>query len=141
GVTEDDLGYWVKFTYKKVTSENQPYHWRAPFANAQFVEGQHATKLDDKGSFSYGEQELWYLEQAETSTHIVTFETMTREDGLGASKKLQDEALLDYNTPLHALKEIKLFSRIAGATQPIKTVKFEYDYSLCTGAPNSREGK
>jgi len=37
GVTTDDLGYWVKFTYKKTTGI---YKWRDPFVKAHYQEGE-----------------------------------------------------------------------------------------------------
>ena len=61
GVTEDDLGYWVKFTYQRTTSS---YKWRDPFSNAHYQQGWKYNFRDDKGSFVYGEKELWHLAQA-----------------------------------------------------------------------------
>jgi hypothetical protein len=135
GVTEDDLGYWVKFTYQKTADKNSPYRWRNPFSKADYQEGWKTDPRDDKGSFVYGEKEIWYLAKAETKSHVTTFTMEEREDARGVLEKLQDGN--NTGKSLYALKEIKLYTRTAGATQPIKAVKFEYDYSLCQGVYNS----
>jgi len=135
GVTEDDLGYWVKFTYTKTTDNTDRYKWRDPFSKAHYQEGWKTDPRDDKGSFSYGEKEMWYLTQAETKSHITTFTLQEREDGRGVAAKLQDAD--GKGKPVYALREIKLFTRSAGSSNPIKVVKFEYDYSLCRGVFNS----
>jgi hypothetical protein len=54
GVTADDLGYWVKFTYKKTTTDQYPYKWRDPYSKAHLQEGWKTDPRDDKGSFVYG---------------------------------------------------------------------------------------
>ncbi|MDQ3536652.1 MAG: hypothetical protein M3421_13610, partial [Bacteroidota bacterium] len=75
GVTSDDLGYWVKFTYQNITTPNDRYQWRDPFSHAHFVEGFKTDTRDDKGTFTYGTKELWYLSKAETKSHIAKFIT------------------------------------------------------------------
>lgn len=135
GVSEDDLGYWVKFTYKQVATKSDPYKWRAPFSQALLSEGLKTDDRDDKGSYTYGEKEIWYLARAETKSHIATFITEQREDSRGAAHKLQDTNQLGKR--LHALKEIRLFTRSAGSQVPIKVVKLEHDYALCKGVDNS----
>lgn len=139
GVTEDDLGYWVNFTYQKTTANNNAYKWRDPFSQAHFQEGFKTNPADDKGSFVYGEKEMWYLAKAETKSHITTFTLEEREDGRGVAAKLQDTN--GTGQPVYALKEINLFTRSAGSIYPIKKVRFEYDYSLCPGIANSSTGR
>ncbi len=90
GVTEDDLGYWVKFTYQRTASGASPYKWRDPFSGAHYQEGWKTDPRDDKGSFVYGEKELWYLARAETKSHIAVFNMDARWDGKGVKQKLQD---------------------------------------------------
>lgn len=126
GVTEDDLGYWVKFTYRKITDD---FKWRDPFSEAHFIEGWKTDPRDDKGSFSYGKKQIWYLARAETKSHIADFILDTRTDGKGVVQKLQN----DYTTgqAVNKLSEIRLYSRFAGSSQPIKVTRFEYDQSLC----------
>jgi len=141
GVTEDDLGYWVKFTYKRTADKSNPYKWRDPFSKAHFQEGWKTDARDDKGSYVYGEKEIWYLAKAETKSHIATFSLDDREDGRGVLKALQDQN--HTGMAVKALREIKLFTRASGTTNPLKVVKFEYDYALCPGVYNSatQQGK
>lgn len=134
GVSQDDLGYWVKFTYKKTTAPTQPYKWREPFSKAHYQEGWKTDPRDDKGSFTYGEKELWYLAKAETKSHIAVFKMAPRTDGRGVLNKLQDTDLTGES--VHKLTEIKLYTRLAGPAAPIKVVRFEHDYSLCKGLYN-----
>jgi hypothetical protein len=139
GVTTDDLGYWVKFTYQKTTTGSDPYRWRDPFYQAHFQEGWKTDPRDDKGSFVYGEKDIWFLAQAETKSHIATFSTEDREDGRGVARRLQTTNATGKATRL--LRNVKLYTRSAGGTHPIKTVQFDYDYSLCQGVDNSATGK
>ncbi|MCG8310322.1 MAG: hypothetical protein MI975_23205 [Cytophagales bacterium] len=135
GVTEDDLGYWVKFTYQRITGAGDYYKWRTPFSKAIYIRGLRNKPRDDRGMYSYGEKDIWYLKKAETRSHIAEFVTEVREDSRGAYAALQDANTL--GKQLRALKEIKLYTRSAGSVYPIKRVKFEYDYSLCPGVFNS----
>lgn len=157
GVTYDDLGYWVKFTYKKITpDDDHPYKWRDPFAQAHYQSGWITDPRDDRGSFTYGEKELWYLAKAETKTHIATFVTTgDRLDGKEVLSKLQDTETTG-TTPVQRLKEIDLFTRSANPSTPtatgtlIKAVKLEHDIdltalarkdvSLCQGMYGSPSG-
>jgi len=139
GVTEDDLGYWVKFTYTRTADAGNTFKWRDPFSKAHYQEGWKTDPRDDKGSFTYGEKEVWYLTQAETKSHIATFALQEREDGRGVSTKLQDNN--GTGKALYALSEVRLFTRSAGTSVPIKVVRFEYDYSLCPGVYNSNTGR
>jgi hypothetical protein len=141
GVTADDLGYWVKFTYRKVTSDENPYKWRAPFAGSLFNPGLKTDRMDDRASYVYGEKEIWYLAQAETKSHVATFITDgQRTDGLGAMSEMQNTNQVDVtNGRLHKLVEIRLFTRSAGPANPLKIVKFKYAdqaNELCKGIPN-----
>ena len=139
GVSEMDLGYWVKFTYQQMASKTDPYKWRAPFSEALLSEGLKTDIGDDKGSYTYGEKEIWYLARAETKTHIATFITAPREDGIGAVNRLQINNNLGKR--LQALKEIRLFTRSAGSNVPLKVIKLEQDYSLCKGVDNGDSGQ
>lgn len=139
GVTTDDRGYWVKFTYRKTTTAADPYQWRDPYSQAHLQEGWKTDPRDDKGSFVYGTKELWYLVKAETKSHIATFSIDARADGLGVASKLQDTDEQG-DVPMYALQEAKLYARYSSGDYPIKTVKFEYDYSQCPGVYNNSEG-
>jgi len=131
GISDDDPGTAIKFNYAKV---NGNYQWRSPYdsSKATYNKGLLADSKDDKGSFVYGEKELWYIQSIETKTKVIYFITEDREDALG---------VLDFkggrNTAVKQkrLKEIRLFSR-SDLQHPIKTVFFKYDYTLCPGVPN-----
>ena len=139
GVTEDDLGYWVKFTYKQTSDKNNPYQWRDPFSQAHLQEGWKSDPRDDKGSFTYGTKEVWYLAKAETKSHIATFEMSKRDDSRGALTKLQipngsEPILGEYS---YRLDKINLYTRFSNGAFPIKMVRFDYDYSQCKNTYNS----
>jgi hypothetical protein len=143
GITDDDLGTAVKFNYTKL---NSLYKWRTPFAfgadTANYNEGFISDALDDKANYVYGEKEIWYLHSIESKTMVAHFVTEDRLDGLGVS---DNRGAVNSSVRLKRLKEIKLYSksdlRLNGndpaKTIPIKTVHFEYDYSICKGLPNS----
>jgi hypothetical protein len=138
GVTPDDIGYWVKFTYKKTTSS---YKWRDPFINAHYQQGWKYSGNDDKGVFNYGVKELWYLARAETKTHIADFLTVERSDGRGARNFLQGAGAPVTEAFSHKLTSIKLYSRFAASDHPIKIIDFTYENILCTDLPNGSAGK
>jgi hypothetical protein len=137
GITEDDLGSAVKFNYTRVHAQ---YKWRTPYKQnmARFAEGQHSDVTDGMGSVVYGEKEIWHVHSIEGKTHIALFKISRRDDGLGVLGKNggRDTSMRQYK-----LDSIQLFSKRdlringSGAT-PIKTVHFEYDYSLCPGVAN-----
>jgi hypothetical protein len=132
GVTPDDLGYWVKFTYKKTTDD---FKWRDPYSKAHLNMGWRSDPRDDKGSYTYGKKEMWYLSRAETKTHIADFSFSSRHDGKGVLNRLQDND--DRGKSVSKLDNIKLYSRISGPSNPIKVTRFSYDYSLCDNVNNN----
>lgn len=136
GPTPDDLGYWVKFTYRKVYDS---YKWRTPYFQANYSPGFLSTGSDDKATYVYGEKEIYYLAYAETKTHIARFEIEDRKDATQALGEFVNNAgsgTEDHNT-YKRLKTITLFSKLQGIDIPIKTVHFSYDYSLCRNADNN----
>jgi hypothetical protein len=139
GVTPDDLGYWVKFTYTRTSSESSPYKWRDPYTMAHFQEGWKTDPRDDKGSYTYGEKEIWYLTRAETKSHIAEFQLSERQDAKGVTKKLQKSADAK-GASMYALSSIKLYARTGDPLSPIKVVRFEHNYSLCPGVENGTNG-
>ncbi|MCD6067122.1 MAG: hypothetical protein K0S33_1948 [Bacteroidetes bacterium] len=132
GPTEDDFGYWVKFNYSKL---DDPYYWRSPYYDAHAAFGYYSNKKDDKGTYSYGAKDIWYVNSIETKTHIAEFHLSNREDGKGASGE-HATASLGLGTTLKKLDKIKLFNKSDRIT-PIKTVHFHYNYSLCKGVYNT----
>lgn len=139
GVSEDDLGYWVNFTYRCVADRSDPYKWRDPFSKAHYQQGWMTDNRDDRGSFVYGTKEIWYLAKAETKSHIATFNISPRQDGKGVANKLQDTDLT--GKAMYQLDAIHLFTRAGGKQAPIKTVRFTYDYQLCQGVFNGTGGQ
>lgn len=139
GITPDDLGYWVKFTYRKITDDSERYKWRDPFIKAHFQRGYATDARDDQGYFTYGEKDIYYLAQAETKSHIARFEvdTENRSDSRGAAQRFQDAAAGNLGMALKRLKEVRLFTRAGGESNPLKKMKFTYGYDLCPGVPNS----
>lgn len=129
GVTSDDAGYWVKFKYKKTTTDTRPFRQRNPFVMAHLAEG-NVSKRDDKGLYTYAEKELWYVQEIETSTHVARFITEDRMDAYGAAGRLQDQPA--FGVQQQALTEIRLFSK-NDLENPVKVVKLQYDYSLFSG--------
>ncbi|MBW7892876.1 MAG: hypothetical protein H3C48_18000, partial [Chitinophagaceae bacterium] len=140
GISDDDIGTAVKFSYKK---QANIYKWRAPYnegANtANYNEGFLSDRSDDKANYVYGEKELWYLDKIESKTMIAVFRTSPREDGLGASSKNGGR---DNNNRQEKLDKIELFSKAdyienGNNAKAIKTVHFEYDYTLYPEVPNN----
>ncbi|WP_443938768.1 hypothetical protein [Pedobacter sp. MW01-1-1] len=142
GITADDSGTAIKFKYSK--DRNKDYKWRTPYNSGATPEaalnrGLLADSKDDKGSIIYGEKEIYYVHSIESKTKIAYFITEDRDDALGVSDI--NGGRDPYNPDLRQkrLKEIRLYSK-ANLQKPIKVVKFDYTYELCTGAPNSMNG-
>ncbi|MGH1337911.1 MAG: hypothetical protein ACRBFS_17450 [Aureispira sp.] len=140
GLSEDDLGYWVDFKYQKTTDA---YHWRAPYEDAMYMPGT-AQDFDDKGSYSKGTKELFYLKEVRTKTHVAIYETEARNDALGASTNHNGgkPASISATDKMQKLKSIKLYTIDAynqSNPEPLKTVHFEYMAeadALCKNVPN-----
>lgn len=139
GPSKGDLGYWVKFNYRKVASD---YQWRAPFAGAKYNPGIHNTAQDDRGSYSYGKKEIWYLATAETATHKAEFHVQQRDDARGALSELQNNN--EKGKHSYYLEKIVLYSKLEKDV-PIKTIKMEYnkngtaDFTLCQNVLNNQQ--
>ncbi|HTJ11855.1 MAG TPA: hypothetical protein VL547_07515 [Dinghuibacter sp.] len=141
GVTDDDKGSAYKFNY---TLENGLYNWRTPVDQnmASYNIGMLNDPRDDKGSYTFGQKELWYLHSIESKTLVALFITENRQDGFGVN-----DATGGVNTgvPLQRLKEVRLYSKAdiqahnGDYTQatPIRVAHFVYSYSLMPGIPNS----
>lgn len=141
GPTDDDFGYWVKFNYKKTAAN---YKWRAPYVKANYLDGFKNNPNDNKGSYTYGEKDIFVLESIETKTHIAVFETSCRKDGYEAfgeySNGDQNENFGRGNQTMQKLDRIKLYTKREYAQPnpiPTKVVNFEYSYDLCPNVPNN----
>ena len=139
GVDDADKGYWVKFNYQRTDDE---FKWRAPFVGANYLKGHDTDDRDDKGSFMYGEKELWYVASVETATHKAVFYTSPRDDGRGAANYIQNDGDNIVDGKSQKLDKIVLFSK-KDMLSPIQTTHFEYadangnEYTLCKGVINN----
>ena len=146
GITEDDLGTAVKFNYTKMAGN---YKWRTPYftgssasAIAHFNDGNLSETRDDKGIISYGERESWYMHSIESKTMIAVFTLEDRKDAKGVGGVMT--GMNGNDAANKRLEKIDLYNkadlRKNGKTKakPVKTVWFEYDYSLCKNAPGNK---
>lgn len=137
GISDDDLGTAIKLNYAKHTNN---YQWRAPYGlwSANYNEGFASDAKDDKGSYVYGKKEIWYLDKIAGKTMVAVFETSPRQDGLGV---IDEHGAKNSNLLLRQLDRIKIYSRADYAkgpsAVPVKTIHFEYDYSLFPEMPNN----
>jgi hypothetical protein len=87
---------------------------------------------------------VWYLERAETKSHIADFTISPRQDGKGVKQKLQNDNLSNLaslqGANSYKLDAVTLYARTSNAAHAIKTVKFEYDSSLCKNVYNGTGG-
>lgn len=144
GPSDNDLGTYVKFNYSR-TSET--YQWRTPYekGKANFADGLAGKREDDKASYSYGTKEIWYLHSIETRTHIAEFHLKDRLDGLGVKDDKGGVGTTDFEAVsagnrLKCIDRIDLFAKpdkLNGKKESLKTVHFDYNYSLCPETPNS----
>lgn len=143
---ENDRGYWMVVDYLKVSDD---YKWRAPFYGANYNKGYNSKVADDKGSFSYGEREVYLPATIRTKTHIAEFVYSQRNDGRGVNNWLQNapqHGAYSYKLDeikLYSIKEMEAASNAGQTPMPIKVVHFDYDYSLCKDVDNNatKQGK
>lgn len=132
GPSKGDLGGYLSFSYNSISN----YKWRNPIEKnkASYDEGFHTDLFDDKAHYISGEKELYYVQKISSKNHIAVFYTSDREDALSV---IDENGGLDANGPsMQKLDSIQLFSLPeyeANSNQaiPLKTVHFQYDYSLC----------
>lgn len=145
GPSDDDLGTYTKFNYSRV---DEVFKWRVPYEEgmANYNEGLKSKvntnpNGDDKASYIYGEKELWYLHSIETKTHVAEFILADRCDAFEVDS---DKGGMGQSS-MKKLIRIDLYSKQdkiknGSAAIPIKSVHFEYDYSLCPEIPNNSGG-
>ena len=137
GPSEDDMGYWAKFNYKKMDAS---FGWRTPYTEANYQPGSPSDSRDDVAHFTYGTREQYYLVSIETKSHIAVFHTSPRADGHEAAGEF---ALTRGVNTSYKLDRVQLFTQKEYAKSqpiPIKTAYFQYDYSLCKGVQNNHKG-
>lgn len=143
GPSDDDLGTYTKFHYKKIGGASN-YKWRMPATasfKANYSEGSKSNTNDQSGSYTYGEKELWYLDEIETKNYIAIFQTSSRSDAKDVNN---EHGGISSSVPSQQLDKITLYSKpeykaatLLNPAIPIKTVHFKYDYSLCPNTTNS----
>lgn len=160
GITDDDLGTAVRFDYSLITKadgEAKLYKWRTPYSNennnnntANYNKGYRSVTDDDKGNYSWGEKEQWYLHSIVSKTMVAQFYTEDRNDGVGV---IDENGGKNANSKMKLLREIRLFSKADLYTNgdkatPIKVVHFEYYNDDATSSdvilnlvPNNLTGK
>ncbi|MEX2597765.1 MAG: hypothetical protein WEC59_12635 [Salibacteraceae bacterium] len=141
GVTKDDHGSAVRFNWNRAYED---YGWKTPvdLNMAYHMRGSLMSTEDEKGAFTYGEKEVWYVHSIESKDQIAFFYTSDREDALGVDNEVGSPT----SNALQKLDSIKVFPRRAfelegNQAEPLKMIEFEYEYLLCPGAPNSPNGK
>lgn len=142
GISDDDQGDAVKFSYTKIAGAVNPFKWRTPYVNygeANYNQGLKTDSRDDKGSYVYGEKELWYLQSVESKTMIAVFTLDDRKDLLPIDLYGNKDTTNNNHNGSKLLREINLYSKPdllknGGSATPVKTVHFEYAYELCKGA-------
>ncbi|BDD12890.1 hypothetical protein FUAX_53220 (plasmid) [Fulvitalea axinellae] len=124
GPTEDDLGYWVSFSYRQTA---QSFSWETPYGGKASKQlGLLSDENDDKAHYIQGTKEIWHLAEAQTRTHAANFVLEERKDARGSD--------IDRDKS-YRLKSATL--SVKGSDVPLKKVHFEHDYALCPNTPNS----
>lgn len=144
GPTPDDLGNYAKFNYSR---HDANFKWRIPNTKtaykALYDQGYRSAQAqDEKGTFVYGEKELWYLHSVETKNYVAEFHLIDRKDGHGVQGV---HGGVDANEKKKALDVIKIYTladKIASPSgaQPIREIKFNYNYELCSKNPDYEPG-
>lgn len=141
GISEDDPGDAVKFNYTQVYGKNDTgyYRWRTPYAanSANYNEGFKTMDNDDKGTYMYGEKEMWYLHSIESKTMVAVFHT--KSDRLDTYEVNGENGGVSSGKNTKRLDHINLYVKAdlvknGAAAKPVKTVHFSYNYELCKGA-------
>lgn len=152
GITDDDLGSAVKFNYSRVYKQSgvsgnywAPFKWRMPLEQnkANFNEGLKTDNKDNKGLYTYGEKELWYLHSIESKNMVATFRTSARDDGKQSIGENGGASTAD--SALRKLDRIDLYTKAEFLAKginakPVKTVHFAYSYKLCVNYPMNTNG-
>lgn len=140
GPSLDDFGGYTRFVYKKTQSA---YHWRMPYTGFYYNSNDLSDPLDDVGSYSSGDKDVYYLDTIVTKTHVAVFKRSDRTDGLEAASDVTagSSGSAHGSNTLQQLDAIELYTNNNNVPgKLVKAVRFSYDHSLCTGLPNSTGG-
>ncbi len=148
GPDPSDPGGYTLFDYQKVygNTAGQWYKWRAPYNGLLYQRGTLSDPMDDRASVSEGEKEIYFLSSIKTKTHVAVFVTSPREDGMDAPSS--EQAINSTGKGSHQLRKLDRinlytlseYENNPQTAKPIKSVLFQYDYSLCKGLPNAANG-
>lgn len=160
GLTPDDFGTYTRFNYQQAAGGTGDWYvFRTPYTDAGFQYGSLSSNKDDMASYSSGDKEVYYLQSISSKTHVAIFRLTDREDG-GSAKLRSNSSMDDYlkgednsasvikakkltRIDLYAIADCKEMPGSKGiyepdqGVMPIKSVRFEYDYSLCKDIPNN----
>lgn len=104
---------------------------------AFYSEGMYADQQDQRGTYTYGEKDIWYPRSIEGKNFYAEFILEDRLDGLPVTN---ENGTINSSYKLKRIKQIRLYAKPKfdnDAPTLLKTVNFEYDYSLCPNTPNS----
>ena len=141
GPSNDDIGSWVKFSYKKVDDD---YKWRTPYEKVQVTDGVKGESGDDMGFYRYGEKELKYVDTIETKTHYAKFIYTNRQDAYPVKNQLDGGP--GNSNPSKKLSRIDLYLKRNDLGDPIvdatlvQSVNLIYDYELVPGEISNKSG-
>ena len=139
GISPDDIGNAYEFSYQRTSSA---YRWRVPYTGVSYQRGFDTNPLDQKGSFSYGYKEMWYLHTVQSKNQVAEFYISPRTDALGTGGidggKPSPITINDRSFKLDSILLFNKLDRLENKENaiPIKRVLFSYDYSLCKGVDN-----
>lgn len=141
GPSADDFGSYTKFNYQRFYSD---FKWRMPYGvrEASFNPVHLSDKADDLASFQFGSKEIWHTHSIESKNYVAEFHYSDREDvfeSAGEDGGVGERAL-------KKLDRIDLYNKVSrlklgDEAEPIQSVRFNYDYSLCEGSPQNPSGK
>ncbi len=141
GPTPDDHGNYVKMDYNKAIED---YQWRTPIPKnkAEYDAGLLSLHDDDKGQYTYGTKDVWYIDTIRSKNKIAIFHTSERE----GAYEVKGENGGRGSRAMYRLDSISVYNRYdfkarTGPVTPIKRIHFVYNKKLCPGAPNSNKGK
>lgn len=145
GPTNDDYGKYTKINYSRIHSN---YGWRTPYGayKGSYNAGLKSSKGkvgDDKANYVKGNKEIWMMHSIESKNYVAVFQIGGRADAHGTDPTA--DGGLPTNSVIaqsYSLTEIRLYSKqelLDNGTNavPLKTVHFEYDYSLCQNIENT----
>jgi hypothetical protein len=94
---KEDYGYWVELEYGKWSDG---FVWRSPYKDRVYEYNTNSTKDiedKDKGSYSFGRKQIYYLDKINTKNKTALFVKEMRYDAIGKNLKFQYSNSTNYN--------------------------------------------